>query len=482
MTKSIDQHEGKKYQKVIRSCRNDERSIYVDVYEVLEAFGVTCPARQHAIKKLLMAGGRGKGSELADLIGAEAAVCRAIELQKRRDVVVGVDKAGKVEEVTATPVLPDREPAASAVRVEAPTPTEVGGLEVVHAPPYWSPVIVECGGREPAAFAKDTDPESARTGAAPVRAVEVGPDDRCRCDCGDECPLGKCGVEERCTAAELINANVPVVRSDTSRIEGSFTAPSVGIGKPATLPKSDWLTITDGDVKQAAAESGRTVDGIIATMEACVPADPDKITSVKNADGTVTATNLPPVRKVLVKEDITRHVSRMEARTNTAGEISIGGHVFEPDLKGVRGEVLHLMDKTCRYCGQKWFSFTGTLIPVCTGVKATTPAEHQAAVESKRWAAPLQEPKPAFTTAPTSMVPSGHVPVSEAEYGNVLEIKLGGHHFTPGGPVTESTTFERACVFCGMKWHASGYAEVGHFPKCKGPIQDDKSTDLVHSE
>ena len=36
----------------------------VDVYSVLEAFDVRCPARQHAIKKLLCAGLRGKGGEL----------------------------------------------------------------------------------------------------------------------------------------------------------------------------------------------------------------------------------------------------------------------------------------------------------------------------------------------------------------------------------------------------------------------------------
>jgi hypothetical protein len=59
--------------------------INVDVYSVLEAYKVTCPARAHAIKKLLCAGQRGKGEELADLIGALAAVNRAIDLQKQRE-------------------------------------------------------------------------------------------------------------------------------------------------------------------------------------------------------------------------------------------------------------------------------------------------------------------------------------------------------------------------------------------------------------
>ena len=53
---------------------------FVDVYAVLKAFGVVCPARQHAIKKLLCAGIRGKGDELQDLTEARDAVTRAIEM------------------------------------------------------------------------------------------------------------------------------------------------------------------------------------------------------------------------------------------------------------------------------------------------------------------------------------------------------------------------------------------------------------------
>ncbi len=85
MTKHITEHEGKKYLKLIRSASNTEEYICVDVYCVLKAFNVTCPARQHAIKKLLCCGSRGKGGELQDLLGVEAAVSRAIELQKERD-------------------------------------------------------------------------------------------------------------------------------------------------------------------------------------------------------------------------------------------------------------------------------------------------------------------------------------------------------------------------------------------------------------
>lgn len=85
MAKTIHEHEGKKYLRQIRAVSSDS-SCAVDVYAVIEAFGVTCPARAHAIKKLLCCGNRNKGSEMADLLGAEAAISRAIELQRNRDL------------------------------------------------------------------------------------------------------------------------------------------------------------------------------------------------------------------------------------------------------------------------------------------------------------------------------------------------------------------------------------------------------------
>lgn len=87
MPKDIDEHEGQKYLRLIHSAHpeNERPPISVDVYAVLVAFGVTCPARAHAVKKLLCCGNRGKGSEMADLLGVEAAVARAIELQADRD-------------------------------------------------------------------------------------------------------------------------------------------------------------------------------------------------------------------------------------------------------------------------------------------------------------------------------------------------------------------------------------------------------------
>lgn len=85
MTKNINEHEGKKYKKVINPVDGIGEPINVDIYCVMKAFGVTCPARFHAIKKLLCCGNRGKGSELDDLMGAEAAISRAIEMQKEQD-------------------------------------------------------------------------------------------------------------------------------------------------------------------------------------------------------------------------------------------------------------------------------------------------------------------------------------------------------------------------------------------------------------
>jgi hypothetical protein len=55
-------------------------SVTVDVYDVLQAFGVSCPALQHAIKKLLCAGLRGGKSAEQDIDEAANSCRRAIEL------------------------------------------------------------------------------------------------------------------------------------------------------------------------------------------------------------------------------------------------------------------------------------------------------------------------------------------------------------------------------------------------------------------
>ncbi len=66
-----------KYQKRIRTET-------VDVYDVLNAYNVTCPAVAHAVKKLLMSGQRGAKNKLQDLAEARQAIDRAIQLEDER--------------------------------------------------------------------------------------------------------------------------------------------------------------------------------------------------------------------------------------------------------------------------------------------------------------------------------------------------------------------------------------------------------------
>lgn len=88
-------HSGSKYRKAIRGkhlaneyIRTDNESleqittIEVDIYDLLVGYEVTCPARQHAIKKLFFAGVRGGKGAKQDLEEAIDAIRRAIELLK----------------------------------------------------------------------------------------------------------------------------------------------------------------------------------------------------------------------------------------------------------------------------------------------------------------------------------------------------------------------------------------------------------------
>jgi hypothetical protein len=62
----------------------DGKVFAADVYSVLAAFEVDCPARQHAIKKLLMPGQRGAKGEIQDLDEALVSVSRAIDMAHAR--------------------------------------------------------------------------------------------------------------------------------------------------------------------------------------------------------------------------------------------------------------------------------------------------------------------------------------------------------------------------------------------------------------
>lgn len=57
-------------------------STTIDIYDVLKAWGVTCPAIQHAIKTLLQPGERGHKDKLTDLREALASVERAIQMEE----------------------------------------------------------------------------------------------------------------------------------------------------------------------------------------------------------------------------------------------------------------------------------------------------------------------------------------------------------------------------------------------------------------
>ncbi|AGH25148.1 hypothetical protein FDI67_gp06 [Escherichia phage phiKP26] len=57
----------------------------IDVYRVLDAFQVTDPATQHAIKKMLCSGLRGHKDYLTDLDEAIESLNKAYELRKQRD-------------------------------------------------------------------------------------------------------------------------------------------------------------------------------------------------------------------------------------------------------------------------------------------------------------------------------------------------------------------------------------------------------------
>jgi len=55
---------------------------YVDVYRVLEMFNVTDPAIQHALKKLLVAGGRGHKDLIKDVNEAIISLNRWIDMRE----------------------------------------------------------------------------------------------------------------------------------------------------------------------------------------------------------------------------------------------------------------------------------------------------------------------------------------------------------------------------------------------------------------
>lgn len=73
-----------KYDKKLIDKYDNSVFIVGDVYTVLEAFDVRCPALQHAAKKILNPGKRGHKDVMEDLIDIKHSIDRAIELEKGR--------------------------------------------------------------------------------------------------------------------------------------------------------------------------------------------------------------------------------------------------------------------------------------------------------------------------------------------------------------------------------------------------------------
>jgi hypothetical protein len=61
----------------------------IDVYRVCKAFEVTDPAVEHAIKKCLLAGGRGTKSFRQDIIEAMDSLSRCLEMLTEEEAVSG---------------------------------------------------------------------------------------------------------------------------------------------------------------------------------------------------------------------------------------------------------------------------------------------------------------------------------------------------------------------------------------------------------
>lgn len=59
-----------------------ESMTFMDIYDVLHLWGVTSPPLQHAIKKLLCAGGRGAKDANKDLKEARDSIYRALEMNE----------------------------------------------------------------------------------------------------------------------------------------------------------------------------------------------------------------------------------------------------------------------------------------------------------------------------------------------------------------------------------------------------------------
>lgn len=69
----------------INKYKRKTKTNEIDVYDILVAFNVTCPAIGHAIKKLLCPGTRGHKDKIQDIKEAYISIERALQLQEYQD-------------------------------------------------------------------------------------------------------------------------------------------------------------------------------------------------------------------------------------------------------------------------------------------------------------------------------------------------------------------------------------------------------------
>jgi len=70
------------------------KGIDCDVYDVLEAFNVSCPALQHLLKKALNAGLRGHKDTLQDLKDIKDSADRAYDMELERQRLTDIKSIG----------------------------------------------------------------------------------------------------------------------------------------------------------------------------------------------------------------------------------------------------------------------------------------------------------------------------------------------------------------------------------------------------
>jgi hypothetical protein len=96
---SSEQHTRLQFKPVLNNLSERKHSHYfkkcpydaVDVYRVLKLFGVTDPAIAHAVKKLLVAGGRGAGKDITQDVQEAIDTCERWKDMREEDVTAGLE-------------------------------------------------------------------------------------------------------------------------------------------------------------------------------------------------------------------------------------------------------------------------------------------------------------------------------------------------------------------------------------------------------